>query len=249
MGDQSGCSPVRQGGFAVTIIPIKARRVYREIVDQLADLITRGEFAPGCQLPSELELVEQLGVSRASVREALVALEIMGLIETQRGQGRFVRSADRGAAFPGQAQTWLAGEESPFSLLQMRKLLEPGVAGLAARMRSEEALARIADALGLSEGGLEDTTLDSESDRMFHKAVAQATENSVVEAVAEFTCGLMGQKLWRALDYTGEGTLARLPFYRAQHKAVYESIRAKDEEGAAREMLAHLEAVENAMMA
>ncbi len=233
----------------MTITPIKARRVYREIVDQLADLITRGEFPPGHQLPSELELVEQLGVSRASVREALVALEIMGLIETQRGQGRFVRSADRGAAFPGQAQTWLAGEESPFSLLQMRKLLEPRVAGLAARVCSEQALARIADVLGLVKSGSEDTKLDSEADRMFHMAVAQATENSVVEAVAEFMCGLMGQKLWRALDYTGEGTLARLPFYWAQHRAIYERIKAKDEEGSSREMLAHLEAVETAMMA
>jgi len=222
--------------------------VYREIVDQLADLITRGEFAPGCQLPSELELVEQLGVSRASVREALVALEIMGLIETQRGQGRFVRSSDKGTPSPVKGGTSLPGEESPFALLQMRKLLEPGIARLAARVRSDEALARIEAALGLVEGKHEDTRLDSEADRMFHKAIAQATDNPVIEAVVEFTCELMGQELWRALDYTGEGTLARLPPYWSQHRAVYGMIKARDAEGAAHEMLAHLEAVEAAMM-
>ncbi len=232
----------------MTITPIHTRRIYVEIVDQLVDLIVHGQLTQGQQLPSERELTERLGVSRMSLREALIALEIMGLIETRHGQGRFVRFVDKRAPLL-QFDSLLFGEESPFALLQARKILEPGAAALAARVQTEEAISRIGGALELGESNLSDVALRSKADRLFHRAIAEATQNAVIEAVMGFICELMGQKLWQALDYTAEAVVNRLLEFWVQHRAIYEAIRARDEQGASRAMLDHLEEVEKGMMA
>jgi len=231
----------------VTITPIQTKRIYLEIVDQLADLITRGEFAPGQQLPSERELVDKLRVSRASLREALIALEIMGLIETKHGQGRFVRS-DEGAPLLQFDSATLVGEESPFALLEARKILEPGIAALAARVRSGKDLPRIRYALELAEANLDDRGLRDQADRLFDLAIAAATKNPVIETIMELISRIKTQKLWSALEGTARKIPGEAQMQWAQHRAIYEAIKAKDEEDASRRMLEHLEEVERSML-
>ena len=227
--------------------PIETRRIYMEIVDRVCDLIRQGGFTNGDQLPPEREFADQLGVSRTSLREALTALEIMGLIETKHGHGRFVR-LNGGAHILRIGSACLVGEESPFALLAARKMLEPGIAAMAARVRSEEMMLKMGDILDSAEANLDDLFFRSEADRLFHRSIAEATENPVIAAVMAFTCGLMGQKLWRALDYTVEAIFDQLQRYWTQHRAIYEAIKAKDEQGAFCSMLGHLEEVERNMM-
>ena len=105
---------------------VEPRRLYRQIADQLAGLISDGEFPPGARLPAERALAAKLGVSRASVREAIISLEIGGLVEVRVGTGIFVAAtaAPRGPtadAGPG-----------PFELLSARKLVEGEIAAVAA---------------------------------------------------------------------------------------------------------------------
>src|SRR6187399_2580438 len=123
---------------------VENRRLYRQIADQIAALIERGEYAPGSRLPPERDLAEQLGVSRPSVREALIALEVEGVIEVRGGAGIFVRarkparrkavsaSATNGHAFSGQAlngqafngQALNGTPPGPFDLIRARWIVE-----------------------------------------------------------------------------------------------------------------------------
>src|SRR3954449_1658947 len=121
-------------------MPIQAvddRRLYRQIADQLTGLITSGEFRRGERLPSERELATQLGVSRPSVREALIALEIQGLVEVRVGAGIFVTNSEVRPVVP------INEGQAPFELLRARWLIEGEIAALAAREATKSEIARV----------------------------------------------------------------------------------------------------------
>ena len=228
--------------------PIKAKRVYTQIVDQIIDLIRRGEFPDGAQLPPERELAEQLGVSRASLREALSALQILGLVETKPGQGTFICAEKIPSLLQFDASWLYEDEESPFAILQARKTVEPHIAALAARQRSDAALRRLEEILDSVEADLSDRNIFSEGDRKFHKAIAEATGNPVLLSMMWIVYELMGQKLWLALRDSTLTTAGRLQEYAVQHRRIYEAIKAQDEKAAAARMREHLESVERLMI-
>ncbi len=138
-------------------------RIYRQIADQLKTLIDNKEFPPGSRLPAERELASQLQVSRASVREALIALEVIGLVDVRVGNGVIVRHPPAVPVAPSQEPVmsqagrnqWadvddelnieldFTAELPPFSLLQTRRLIEPETAALAARNATDDELAAI----------------------------------------------------------------------------------------------------------
>ncbi|HEY7608253.1 MAG TPA: GntR family transcriptional regulator, partial [Alphaproteobacteria bacterium] len=103
--------------------PIETRRLYRQIADQVAGLIARGEFAPGSRLPTERALAQLLGVSRPSVREGLIALEVEGLVDVRVGSGIYVRRARGGAD-----ADILGDSPGPFELIRARRAIESEVA-------------------------------------------------------------------------------------------------------------------------
>ena len=105
--------------------PSRPRRLYRQIADQLRELIERGEFAVGTRLPPERDLAVQLGVSRPSVREALIALEVEGLVEVRMGSGIYVREPD-----PARRARRAAQAESPLETIRARQLIEGELAAL-----------------------------------------------------------------------------------------------------------------------
>ncbi len=166
-------------------------RIYRQIADQLKRLIENNEFPPGSRLPSERDLAQQLQVSRASVREALIALEVIGLVDVKVGNGVIVRSQTPLAPSqePVMAQAgrnqWAEiddelnieldfnAELPPFSLLQTRLLIEPETAALAARHATDEELAGIRAAY---EQNCRDNRAGSAThpgDRLFHIRIAR----------------------------------------------------------------------------
>ena len=227
--------------------PIKLKRVYAQIVEQIIDLIKRGEFPAGAQSPPERDLAQRLGVSRASVREALTALQILGLVETKSGQGTFVHPGNLSPLL-GLKASWLYEDlESPFAILQAREAVEPDIAALASTQRSEASLEHLREILDLVDAGLEDVELFCEGDRKFHLALAEATENPVLIAMMSIVHELMGQRLWKALiRYTTLGVPGRLQSGTREHRAIFEAVEARDAETAAARMREHLARVEQA---
>lgn len=229
--------------------PVKTQRVYTQIVDQILDLIRAGEFPDGTQLPPERDLAEQLGVSRASLREALSALQILGLVETKPGQGTFICAEKIPSLLQVEASWLYEEEESPFAILQARKTVEPHIASLAARQRSDASLKRLDEILNSVEADPSDRIIFTEGDRKFHKAIAEATGNPVLVSMMSIVYELMGHKLWLTLMMDSTlATVGRVQEALVEHRRVYEAIKAQDETAAADRMNEHLERVGRLMM-
>src|SRR4030088_267339 len=138
--------PHSQGGLGlaaadtpdVLLEPVKRSRIYENIVEQIHALIREGRWAPGDQIPPERELAERFRVSRTSVREALRALEMQGVIESRQGGGTFIRTADTEALVPALAAAILGGRREMAEILDVRELMEPGIARRAAARATAE---------------------------------------------------------------------------------------------------------------
>src|SRR5687767_6673736 len=141
-----------------TIVP---RRLYRQIADQLRQLIERGEFAVGARLPPERDLAVQLGVSRPSVREALIALEVEGWVEVRMGSGIYVCARQ-----PGVARRVTA--EAPLETIRARQMIESELAAQAARQMKKAQIAGLRAAISLMEDTVAAGRMPTQGDRLFH---------------------------------------------------------------------------------
>jgi DNA-binding FadR family transcriptional regulator len=158
---------------------VDSRRLYRRIADQIADLIERGEYGAGTRLPPERDLARQLRVSRPSVREALIALEVEGYVDVRVGSGVYVnerRDGHEGALPP---------ESGPFELIRARSLVESECAALAARNATPaqvRAIDRAIDAMAAAHG---QRRMPLAPDRQFHLRIAEASGNSALALVVK----------------------------------------------------------------
>jgi GntR family uxuAB operon transcriptional repressor len=211
---------------------VEPRRLYRQIADQIAQLIANGEYRPGARLPAERELATSLGVSRASVREAIISLEMGGLVEVRVGSGIFVTAP---LAPPAAARDAGPG---PFDLLQARKLIEGEIAAVAAARAAPADLEYLRQCVARMAAHVEDFAVREVSDREFHLGIAKATGNGSLElAVA----GLWEQRaeLWGRLQqhfHTPE--LARKTI--RDHLAILSAIAARDAAAARAAMHRHI---------
>ena len=153
---------------------IEPRRLYRQIADQLRALIERGEFPVGTRLPPERDLALKMGVSRPSVREALIALEVEGLVEVRMGSGIYVRARGEDAA----AGSVVA--ESPLDTILARQLIEGELAAQAARVMTAAGIGGLREAVAVMREEAASGNIPARGDRLFHVRIAEATENSVL---------------------------------------------------------------------
>lgn len=137
--------------------PIKTKKIYEEIVEQIKELFAQGDLKPGDKLLSEREFAERLQVSRASVREALSALEAMGLIEIKPGEGTFIRQMGVSSIIEPLALLLLMEKDQVFELFELRKILEVEAAGLAALRATSEDVERMFEVIKKME---EDLAMD-----------------------------------------------------------------------------------------
>jgi DNA-binding FadR family transcriptional regulator len=214
---------------------IESQRLYRQISDQLRKLIIDGEFVVGSRLPSERDLALQLGVSRPSLREALIALEVEGYIEVHMGSGIYV------CPLPTpEGEIDLASEEGPLELIRARGMLEGEVAAAAAKNASKAQLDAIEEAL---QSMVTDTRAGRnplQSDRLFHIRVAEATGNSVlVGLVAQLFDARLGALFNRLHSHFDHDVVWHEAI--EEHGRVMKALRARDPELARAAMRRHMD--------
>lgn len=216
---------------------VEPQRLYRQIAEQLRALIKAGEFAVGTRLPAERELAKQLGVSRPSVREALIALEVENVIEVRTGSGIYVLKPQTRKASRGK--TIDAAEWGPLELMRARELVESEVAALAARNAKKADIVRITDALQQMRAEAERGEEPRAGDEAFHNAIAQACGNEVLrDTIRGFWEARRGTLFERLGDYFEDQ-----PSWNAalvEHAAVLEAIRSHDAGAARSAMQRHL---------
>src|SRR5690348_10278095 len=213
---------------------IEPRRLYRQIADQIRTLIRSGEYGPGSRLPPERDLARQLGVSRPSVREALIALEVEGHVDVRIGSGIYVRSPVNGAA--NHSPEAFAG---PFELLRARYVIESECAALAAKSAKRAQLQAIEAALDEMDDDVAAGREPLPADRQFHLRIAEATGNGALVHVIRLLWDERSGELFRRLeDHYDSPELWRAAI--GEHRAVLKSIVAHDADGARAAMQRHL---------
>ena len=196
-----------------------------EQTSKLLELIRERGFKPGDKLPSERDLARRLEVGRATVREAIAALQVAGMIETRPGSGSFVAA---GASERHRD----AHDSSPSDLLEARALLEPAVARLAAQRgrpddKVEALLAAMEDA---AERG--DLAGWNDCDRRFHQRIAALTGNPVLADLAGRIAAVMDEPLWQRLRDDSIAVSGRTTLHLAEHRMIYEAIAEGDADAA-----------------
>lgn len=219
--------------------PIRTKKIYEEIVQQIKGFIMDGNLKPGDRLPSERELSERLAVSRASVREALSALAILGVIDIRPGEGTFVRNIRNRDIVESLTLALLMDSRTVIELLEARKALEGEAVFLAARRAELEHLAKMEAILEDMRKDLQTNTLGEEADLRFHLAIAEAAGNSVLARLMHTVTDTLRQAL-RASRLSLYTTPGNPELLLEQHSTIYEMIKARNPRGARKAMNQHL---------
>jgi GntR family transcriptional repressor for pyruvate dehydrogenase complex len=225
------------------IEPIKSTRIYEAIVRQVKAMIAEGRLKSGDQLPPERDLAEKFVVSRTSVREALRALESLGLIEIRPGEGTFVREVSVEALIEPLALVMLSQREAIGELFEARRLLEPSIAAFAARRATPQDIDEMTRILEeqAKEVAAGRTGLAQDAD--FHSAIAAAAHNRAISRLVHGIMDLLTQSREESLSTPGRPTRSH-----QSHRRILAAIAAHDEETARQAMLDHLRSVEEVVL-
>lgn len=230
--------------MSISLQPIESQRLYRQIAEQLRSLITVEKLAVGSRLPAERDLARQLGVSRPSVREALIAMEVEGWVEVRTGSGVYIldRANQAGQATRHDANRTpkLSPDEwGPLELMRARELVEGEVAALTARNARKADLHNIEAALKQMQNEVAAGHQPRQGDEAFHNAIAQACGNEVLrDTVREYEQARYEPIFTRLGGYfeTHSSWNAAI----REHTAVLEAIQLRDANAARQAMQHHL---------
>lgn len=222
--------------------PIKSTRVYEQVVEQIKQMIIEGTLKKGDKLPTERDLAEQLKVSRTSVREALRALEVVGLVESRQGAGNYIRESFENSLFEPMSMMFLLEKGTPLEILEFRKVLEVEAAVLAAaRIEKEEieVLGILLDKMKACDDEDRSITLDKE----FHYTIAKASKNLLIINILQVISQLIDEfiKDSRKKILRFEDNSVKL---KVQHEALYNALKNKDVEEALRAINDHFKLIE-----
>jgi GntR family transcriptional regulator, transcriptional repressor for pyruvate dehydrogenase complex len=218
---------------------VQTSRLYEQIVLQIEESIAKGALKEGDQLPAERELAHQFGVSRTAVREAVKALREKGLVEAFPGRGTFVTSATPRSIRQTLDRMMRGGpQESTAHLVEVREILEPEIAALAASRADEEAVAAMAEAVAVMDQSKRDPEAYIEADLDFHLALAEAAANPLILSLIDSIVAVLREQ--RMSIFMVEGGPERGQYH---HKKILEAIEHRDPPGAREAMRAHLRQV------
>ncbi len=177
---------------------VQASRLYEQIVQQIEESILKGELSEGTQLPAERDLAKQFGVSRTAVREAIKALQEKGLVDAFPGRGTFVTNGTSNSLRRSLDQIIKSGEPDGWaSLVEVREILEPEIAAMAAVRAMDQDLATMRDAMNVMDHSGRDLDAFIEADLDFHLALAEAAGNPIVLSLIDSIVGLLREQRLR----------------------------------------------------
>lgn len=214
---------------------VEPQRLYRQIADQLRALIMQGEYPAGTRLPAERDLAQQLGVSRPSVREALIALEVDGWVEIRTGSGVYALDRSRRKKVPAAQAEW-----GPLELIRARRIVEGETAAIAATLGKRKDIDAMSRAIDSMREMADHKMMPLDGDRAFHMAVVDACGNAVLaETVQNFWDSRRGPIFTRLGGY-----FETVKSWRSaidEHVAIRDAIAAHDPEAARAAMHAHMD--------
>jgi len=218
---------------------VRTSRLYEQIVQQIEESILGGALKPGDQLPPERGLAQQFGVSRTAVREAVKCLREKGLLEAFSGKGTFVTNSTSQAIRQSlDLMTRIGQLEGLTHLVELRQILEPEIAGLAATRMDDQLLTTMREAVATMDNNLQDPDAYIEADLDFHLAMAEAAGNPLVLSLLDSIVGLLREQRLRI--FRVDGGPERGQFH---HKRILEAIERRSPEAARELMRAHLQQV------
>ena len=222
--------------------PIKKAKVYEEIVAKIKDMVEKGRFKAGDQLPVERELAEVFRVSRSSVREALRSLESQGFIESRQGDGTYIASKPIESLVSPLASVILTEKDDQMELFEMRRMIEPDLAYLAAERATEEEIEMMAEVLDIQEEQIARGESGKDVDKNFHYIMARAAKNKALMRITDNIIDLLAESREQYLQVEGRPQKSIL-----RHREVLEAIRLRDPERAEKCMLEHLMDIETSL--
>ncbi len=217
--------------------PVSSNKLYIQIFNQIRGAILDGTLKVGDKLPSEKELCQMFGVSRVPVREALCALELNGLVESNQGQGVYVRENSV------VSTDWLE-EIDPQDIIRTRRLIEPAVARSAAQNITETEREQMQEIMEQFRQEAEADLYSEKTDRAFHLCIARASGNRMILGIYDLIWKAMEQRMWSLiLSRTVTAEENRRQHF-LEHMQIAEAILAGEPEEAYNRMKAHMEDLE-----
>jgi GntR family transcriptional repressor for pyruvate dehydrogenase complex len=218
---------------------VKTSRLYEQIVKQVEESILSGQLKPGDQLPAERDLAQSFGVSRTAVREAVKTLREKGLVEAFSGRGTFVTNGTSQAIRQSlDLMIRINQQEGSAHLAELRLVLEPEIAGLAASRIDGQLLGTMREMLAIMERNLQDREAYIEADLDFHLALAEAAGNPLILSLLDSIVGLLREQRSRIFEV--EGGPERGQYH---HKRILAAVEQRKPEAARSAMREHLQQV------
>jgi GntR family transcriptional regulator, transcriptional repressor for pyruvate dehydrogenase complex len=215
---------------------IQNARLYEQIVQQIEESIQRGDLKVGSQLPAERELAQSFGVSRTAVREAVKALREKGLVEAYAGRGTFITNNSSNGIRQSLDRMVKSGQAEGFGfLVEVREILEPEIASLAAARAQDADLTMMREAVREMDAAKLDPDAYIEADLDFHLALAEAAANPLILSLIDSIVAILREQ--RMGIFSVHGGAERGQYH---HKRILEAIENRDSGGAREAMKAHL---------
>lgn len=224
-----------------SIQTIKLRRLYLQVAEQLQQLIANGSFSVGSRLPAERDLAGQFGVSRPTIREAMIALEIAGLVEVRSGSGVYVLEKTASASLPENQAP------GPFEILEARKLIESETCALAAQRITPEQLTSLETLLAAMDQQDQSVEEAESIDQQFHCTIADASGNSALSATVSWLWQLRNDSEISTRFHQRVREEGSRPIV-ADHQRILQSLQASDSTAASAAMANHLQRVIDSLM-
>jgi GntR family transcriptional repressor for pyruvate dehydrogenase complex len=223
---------------------ISPKKISIEIIEQFMDMLSKGQLAPGDELPPEREMAEMIGVSRPPLREALNALQAMGFIEIKPRSKITVKSITQ-RTFEEPLSLLLEGDiEKIFELLEIRKAMEGWAAYMAAERATEHDILKLESIIRRDQENLGKKLDDAKTDADFHVALSMATHNTIQSHLMATWYNLLwnSQRLSREKIFRKKGNRKKIA---QQHLSIFEAIQRHDKQGASRAAREHIQFVED----
>jgi len=221
---------------------VKKKRAYQDIVEQIRSVIEKGKLNRGDQLPNEKELSETFHVSRSTVREAILSLQTMHLVDRRHGDGTYVIASGEEALIKPMAAALFQEKDDIIDIFALRKIIEPEVAQLASKHATPEAITLLEKIISQQEKELIGGETPFHSDSDFHQVLARMTGNKVLERLLSALVGLLGKTREKYLQ-----TEERKQKSITGHREILAAIKGGRGMAAKKSMMLHLEGVENTL--